>query len=151
MTGMRRTCACGQPSQASNARGEIRWTRKPHTWVVVKNRVPFWVPNLGYPKRDHNFDNHPHACNSLRALRQRIQVMDELKKIMLSVLSPKDPFPEFIRPVAPPTRWRSATNRACAMGNDPWSARGHFPIPTAPCATCAMQSNRSTVAWVDPA
>ena len=91
MTRMRRTCACGQPSQASNARGEIRRTRKPHTWVVVKNRVPFWVPNLGYPKRDHNFDNHPHACNSLRALRQRIRVMDELKKIMLSVLSPKDP------------------------------------------------------------
>ena len=32
--------------------------------------VPFWVPffhtgpntgpNLGYPKEDHNFDNHPH-------------------------------------------------------------------------------------------
>ena len=42
-----------------------------YTWVVVKIRVPVWVPiimrhllyiyiyiYLGYPKRDHNFDNH---------------------------------------------------------------------------------------------
>ena len=35
-------------------------------WVVVKIKVPFWVPiiirhlyYLGYPKRDPNFDNHP--------------------------------------------------------------------------------------------
>ena len=34
---------------------------------VVKIMVPFWVPiiirhhYLGYPKRDHNFDNYPYA------------------------------------------------------------------------------------------
>ena len=39
--------------------------RKLHTWVF-KIGVPFWVPiecgtyYLGYPKRDHNFDNHPY-------------------------------------------------------------------------------------------
>ena len=35
-------------------------------WVVVKIMVPFGVPvingtyYLGYPKGDHNFDNHPY-------------------------------------------------------------------------------------------
>ena len=35
-------------------------------WVVVKIMVPFWVPitygtyYLGYPNRDHNFDNYPY-------------------------------------------------------------------------------------------
>ena len=34
-------------------------------WVVVKNRLPFWVLIImrhlifRVPKRDHNFDNHP--------------------------------------------------------------------------------------------
>ena len=37
-------------------------------WVVVKIRVPFWVPIIirhllfKVPKMDHNFDNHP--CGS---------------------------------------------------------------------------------------
>ena len=34
-------------------------------WVVVKITVPFWVlsiiRNLGDPKGDHNFDNHPYG------------------------------------------------------------------------------------------
>ena len=37
-------------------------------WVVVKIMVPFWIHiiirhliYLGYPTRDHNFDNHPYA------------------------------------------------------------------------------------------
>ena len=36
-------------------------------WVVVKIMVPFLGPHyntgpsLGYPKRDHNFDNPPYA------------------------------------------------------------------------------------------
>ena len=35
-------------------------------WVVVKIMVHFWVPimygtyDLGYPKRDHNFDTYPY-------------------------------------------------------------------------------------------
>ena len=37
-------------------------------WVVVKIMVPFWIPiimrhlifRVLYPKRDHNFDNHPY-------------------------------------------------------------------------------------------
>ena len=35
-------------------------------WVVVKIRVPFWIPNIirhlifRVPKRDPNFDNHPY-------------------------------------------------------------------------------------------
>ena len=38
-------------------------------WVVIKITVPFWVPYIirtyyiGYPKRDHNFDNHPCSIN----------------------------------------------------------------------------------------
>ena len=47
------------------------------TWVVVQAMVPFWVPNIirylyifGYPKRDHNFDNHPDVK------RRRIRVYD---------------------------------------------------------------------------
>ena len=36
-----------------------------HTWVVVKIMVPCWIPIILRPlvltpKRDHNFDNHPH-------------------------------------------------------------------------------------------
>ena len=40
------------------------------TWVVVKTRVPFWGTLniryrilLGTPKRDYNFDNHPHMSH----------------------------------------------------------------------------------------
>ena len=34
---------------------------KPTIWVVVKTMVPFWCVFCYGPKRDHNFDNHPHA------------------------------------------------------------------------------------------
>ena len=36
-------------------------------WVVVKSMVPFWIPIIlrhlvfRYPKRNHNFDNHPYV------------------------------------------------------------------------------------------
>ena len=44
-------------------------------WGIVKIMVPFWVPiiirglirglpNLGDPKRDHNFDNYPYYKTS---------------------------------------------------------------------------------------
>ena len=40
-------------------------------WVVVKIMVPFWVPNIvrhltGFPKRDHNFDNHPYGTTRVK-------------------------------------------------------------------------------------
>ena len=34
------------------------------TWVVIEIMVPFWILiriRHGNPKRDHNFDNHPHV------------------------------------------------------------------------------------------
>ena len=45
----------------------IRAELKGFTWVVVKTMVPFWVPSIirhllfRVPKRDLNFDNHPHV------------------------------------------------------------------------------------------
>ena len=40
----------------------------PLIWVVVKIMLPFGslleygTYYLGYPNKDHNFDNHPYAC-----------------------------------------------------------------------------------------
>ena len=45
-------------------------------WVDVKIMVPLWVPIIirhlifrvpGYPKRDHNFDNHPCGVYTIRS------------------------------------------------------------------------------------
>ena len=48
----------------SFAAQKIAWLMN-YIGVVVKMMVPFWIPIiirhliLGYPKRDHKFDNHP--------------------------------------------------------------------------------------------
>ena len=54
-------------SAAVPVRGILQAFADPdYTWVVVNIRVPFWVPNIvrhllfRVPKRDPNFDNHPH-------------------------------------------------------------------------------------------
>ena len=45
----------------------VRLHKEYKKWVVVKIMAPFGVPTiirhkyLGYPKRDHNFDDHPKA------------------------------------------------------------------------------------------
>ena len=51
-----------------NLRGKSGARFPPSTvWVVVKVMVPFVIPItirhliLGYPKRDHTFDNHPYV------------------------------------------------------------------------------------------
>ena len=43
-------------------------------WVVVKMMVPFWIPIIirhlvfGYPRRDHNLDNHAFMCEENASL-----------------------------------------------------------------------------------
>ena len=32
-----------------------------HIWLVVKVMVPYWIPIIIWPLRDHYFDNHPYA------------------------------------------------------------------------------------------
>ena len=63
--------------------GSFRGSFGGSMWVVVKTMVPFWVPKkygtdyLGYPKRDHNFDNHPCAFR-VGVLRFPVRVLQGL-------------------------------------------------------------------------
>ena len=64
-------------------------------WVVVKIIVPFWIPtiyntapqNLGYPKRDHNFDNHP--CKQTVLFEPRFE---DCRARLLDLASGRPPF-----------------------------------------------------------